>query len=110
MSSGFRVLDSELMTKKKIAVVTGSGGLIGSECARVLCQQGWHVVGIDNDMRRWFFGEAGAFALGHCVNDEIRQESMLTLLIHQPGLRRSSMRELIMLGRGGLRKFVREKS
>ena len=50
------------MTKEKIAVVTGSGGLIGSECARVLCQQGWHVVGIDNDMRRWFFGEAGSTA------------------------------------------------
>ena len=29
-------------------------GLIGSECARVLCQQGWYVVGIDNDMRSWF--------------------------------------------------------
>jgi len=50
------------MTKKKIAVVTGSGGLIGSECARVLCQQGWNVVGIDNDMRSWFFGEAGTTA------------------------------------------------
>jgi CDP-paratose 2-epimerase len=48
--------------KKKIAVVTGSGGLIGSECARVLCQQGWHVIGIDNDMRRWFFGDAGSTA------------------------------------------------
>src|SRR6202049_1113039 len=48
--------------KKKIAVVTGSGGLNVSECARVLCQQGWHVIGIDNDMRRWFFGDAGSTA------------------------------------------------
>jgi len=41
------------------AVVTGSGGLIGSECARMLCEQGWEVVGIDNDMRRQFFGDQG---------------------------------------------------
>lgn len=41
------------------ALVTGSGGLIGSECVRVLCTNGWEVVGMDNDMRSWFFGEQG---------------------------------------------------
>ena len=41
------------------AVVTGSGGLIGSECVRMLCEQGWDVVGVDNDMRREFFGDQG---------------------------------------------------
>jgi CDP-paratose 2-epimerase len=41
------------------AVVTGSGGLIGSECCRLLGQEGWHVVGVDNDMRSWFFGSQG---------------------------------------------------
>ena len=40
-------------------MVTGSGGLIGSECARLLARQGWKVVGVDNDMRRQFFGPAG---------------------------------------------------
>lgn len=44
------------------ALVTGSGGLIGSECARRLCEQGWEVAGIDNDMRRAFFGPAGTTA------------------------------------------------
>ena len=39
------------------ALVTGSGGLIGSECVRFLCEEGWDVAGIDNDMRRSFFGE-----------------------------------------------------
>jgi CDP-paratose 2-epimerase len=39
------------------ALVTGSGGLIGSECVRLLHEEGWDVVGIDNDMRREFFGE-----------------------------------------------------
>jgi CDP-paratose 2-epimerase len=41
------------------AIVTGSGGLIGSECVRLLCEQGWQVVGVDNDMRQRFFGPAG---------------------------------------------------
>ena len=41
------------------AIVTGSGGLIGSECVRLLCEQGWHVVGVDNDMRQEFFGPGG---------------------------------------------------
>jgi CDP-paratose 2-epimerase len=41
------------------ALITGSGGLIGSECARVLCREGWDVVGIDNDMRAQFFGPEG---------------------------------------------------
>jgi CDP-paratose 2-epimerase len=41
------------------ALVTGSGGLIGSECARTLCALGWDVVGVDNDMRSWFFGPDG---------------------------------------------------
>jgi CDP-paratose 2-epimerase len=41
------------------ALVTGSGGLIGSECVRQLSAEGWEVVGIDNDMRRQFFGEQG---------------------------------------------------
>ena len=40
-------------------MVTGSGGLIGSECARLLARQGWNVVGVDNDMRQQFFGPAG---------------------------------------------------
>jgi len=41
----------------KIAVITGSGGLIGSEAALFFARKGFHVVGIDNDMRASFFGE-----------------------------------------------------
>ena len=40
-------------------IVTGSGGLIGSECSRLFCAQGWDVLGIDNDMRAQFFGPHG---------------------------------------------------
>jgi CDP-paratose 2-epimerase len=41
------------------ALITGSGGLIGSECARLLCTEGWEVIGLDNDMRRCIFGPGG---------------------------------------------------
>jgi CDP-paratose 2-epimerase len=40
-----------------IVVITGSAGLIGSEAVRFFSQLGMHVVGIDNDMRKVFFGE-----------------------------------------------------
>jgi CDP-paratose 2-epimerase len=40
-----------------VAVITGAGGLIGSEAARHFHEQGWDVVGVDNDMRSRFFGE-----------------------------------------------------
>jgi CDP-paratose 2-epimerase len=44
------------------ALITGSGGLIGSQCVRLLCERGDEVVGIDNDMRARFFGEGATTA------------------------------------------------
>ena len=41
----------------KTAVITGSSGLIGSEAVRFFCDKGFNVVGIDNDMRKYFFGD-----------------------------------------------------
>jgi CDP-paratose 2-epimerase len=40
-----------------VAIITGSAGLIGSEAVRFFAKQGMQVVGIDNDMRKFFFGE-----------------------------------------------------
>lgn len=40
-----------------VALVTGSAGLIGSETVRYFCGLGMDVIGMDNDMRRVFFGE-----------------------------------------------------
>jgi CDP-paratose 2-epimerase len=40
-----------------VAIVTGSAGLIGSEAVRYFAEQGLEVVGVDNDMRRRFFGD-----------------------------------------------------
>ena len=45
-----------------VAVVTGSAGLIGAEAVRFLAAQGFDVVGIDNDMRRVFFGDEASTA------------------------------------------------
>lgn len=43
-----------------IVVVTGSAGLIGSESVKFFHEQGYDIVGIDNDMRKYFFGEDGS--------------------------------------------------
>lgn len=43
-------------------LVTGSAGLIGSESVRHFHELGWDVFGIDNDMRRVFFGDEASTA------------------------------------------------
>jgi CDP-paratose 2-epimerase len=45
-----------------IAIVTGSAGLIGSESVRFFAGLGLDVIGIDNDMRKFFFGEEASTA------------------------------------------------
>lgn len=43
-----------------VAVITGSSGLAGSETARFFHEKGMEIVGIDNNMREYFFGEDGS--------------------------------------------------
>ena len=43
----------------KKLIVTGSSGLIGSECVTYFDAAGWEVTGVDNNMRRDFFGPDG---------------------------------------------------
>lgn len=43
--------------KTKTLLVTGSSGLIGSEAVRFFADKGFFVVGIDNNMRQYFFGK-----------------------------------------------------
>jgi CDP-paratose 2-epimerase len=43
-----------------VVVITGSAGLIGSEAVRHFAGLGMDVVGIDNDMRGYFFGADGS--------------------------------------------------
>ena len=40
-----------------VAIITGSAGLIGSASVRLFAGKGLKIVGIDNDMRKIFFGE-----------------------------------------------------
>lgn len=44
----------------KTVLVTGSGGLVGSEAARFFHKKGFTVFGVDNDMRSYFFGKEGS--------------------------------------------------
>jgi CDP-paratose 2-epimerase len=44
---------------EKTALITGSSGLIGSEAVTFLDERGWVVHGVDNNMRRDFFGQDG---------------------------------------------------
>ena len=49
-----------------IALITGSSGLIGSSCVDFFSKKGFKVIGIDNDMRSYFFGE-------HCSTLQIEK-------------------------------------
>ncbi|MFM8270311.1 MAG: NAD-dependent epimerase/dehydratase family protein, partial [Pseudomonadota bacterium] len=40
-----------------VVIVTGSSGLIGSETARFFHEKGHDIVGIDNNLRQYFFGK-----------------------------------------------------
>ncbi len=42
------------------AIVTGSAGLIGSETVKFLHMQGMDIVGVDNNLREYFFGADGS--------------------------------------------------
>jgi CDP-paratose 2-epimerase len=41
-------------------LITGSAGLIGSESVHFFAQRGFTVVGIDNDLRAYFFGDSAS--------------------------------------------------
>lgn len=43
----------------KTVLITGSSGLVGSACVRLFASRDYSVVGVDNNMRREFFGENG---------------------------------------------------
>jgi len=47
------------MTKSRCVLITGSSGLIGSEAVAYFDKRGWEVHGVDNNMRRDFFGPDG---------------------------------------------------
>jgi CDP-paratose 2-epimerase len=44
----------------KVAIITGSAGLIGSQACDFFSERGYKIIGIDNDMRAYFFGEGSS--------------------------------------------------
>jgi len=68
------------------AIVTGSGGLIGSEAVRRLTAHGFDVVGIDNDARASFFGpEASTRSTSERLRDSLEGFRWLELDIRDAG-------------------------
>jgi len=59
------------MSETRAVLVTGSAGLIGSETVRRFASEGLRVIGIDNDLRRQFFGDA---ASTRPTRDALREE------------------------------------
>src|ERR1700761_4139776 len=43
-----------------VAIITGSAGLIGSEAVKFFSEKFDHIVGIDNNLRQYFFGKEGS--------------------------------------------------
>ena len=46
----------------KVGLITGSAGLIGAESVRFFSNKGFVIIGIDNNMRKLFFGEEASTA------------------------------------------------
>jgi CDP-paratose 2-epimerase len=62
-----------------VALVSGSAGLIGSETCKRFAQEGFDVVGIDNDMRAEFFGAEASTS-----RTRLKLESDLPSYRHRP--------------------------
>ena len=43
-----------------VVLITGAAGLIGSEAALFFASKGFDIIGVDNDLRRYFFGTEGS--------------------------------------------------
>jgi len=43
-----------------VVIITGATGLVGSEAVNFFCKKGFDVIGIDNNLRKFFFGNDGS--------------------------------------------------
>jgi CDP-paratose 2-epimerase len=81
--------------KERLVLVTGSSGLIGSEAVVNFEQRGWRIIGVDNNMRREFFGPNG--------------DTRWNLAWLQQHTRRFQHYELDIRDRAGLLRFFAEQ-
>ena len=61
----------------KIALITGSCGLVGSESSVFFSKKGFKVIGVDNNLRKFFFGKDGDINL---IKKKLKKD--LTNYIH----------------------------
>lgn len=58
-----------------IVLITGSAGLIGSEAVEYFANLGYEIVGIDNNMRQYFFGNDGDTKWNHqLLSEKLRKQ------------------------------------
>ncbi len=78
----------------KKVLVTGAGGLVGSEAVSFFCERGFSVVGIENNMRNYFFGDGGCVDWNlkrlkeeceafDCYSIDIRDEKSINKLLQE---------------------------
>jgi CDP-paratose 2-epimerase len=53
-----------------VVIVTGSSGLVGTEVSHLFAENGLDVIGLDNNMRRYFFGVDGDTAWRRKANEQ----------------------------------------
>jgi CDP-paratose 2-epimerase len=79
-----------------VVFVTGAAGLIGGEAVRFFAAEGFEVVGLDNDMRRVFFGNEASTAWNRCrlqsevkgyrhIDGDIRDATLINSLFARYG-------------------------
>ena len=68
----------------RMALITGSAGLVGSAAVRFFTAQGFGVIGIDNDLRQYFFGAEGS--TGATLSD-LKSESGKRFINHTADIR-----------------------
>ena len=55
-----------------VVIITGSSGLVGSEAVDFFCDKGFDVIGIDNNLRKFFFGEKSST---HKIGNKIKKRN-----------------------------------
>lgn len=64
----------------KIAIITGSNGLVGSEAVKFFHGKGFKIIGIDNDKRSYFFGKnASTSKIGLELKKKLKNFSLLKI-------------------------------
>lgn len=63
-------------------LVTGSLGLVGSEAVKFFKEKGWDVVGVDNNMRSYFFSVEKDYSL-ETTDLDIREENAVNKLFQE---------------------------